>query len=180
MGHIKAFSPLLLFLSVLYSSQSVYERIRKELIFHFGDIAIETEPLPFSHTSYYTAEMGSPLYRRFLSFKNRVEASEFYKTKIVSNSIEDWNKADQKRQINIDPGALTPHNVLLLSTKNFAHRIPLNEGIYAEVSLLYREKAFQGLEWSYPDYLLDDALAFFSRARLDLLASESTPSLSQA
>jgi hypothetical protein len=41
---------------------------------------------------------------------------------------------------------------VLATTKDFAHRIPLHDGIYAEVTLLYRNKDYVPLPWTYPDY----------------------------
>ena len=42
--------------------------------------------------------------------------------------------------------------LVLATTKNYAHRIYLGEGIYAEVTLVYRNHTFEALPWSYPDY----------------------------
>ena len=38
---------------------------------------------------------------------------------------------------NLDPGMLSLHNLVLASTKGFAHRIYMREGIYAELALLF-------------------------------------------
>lgn len=44
---------------------------------------------------------------------------------------------DYKRKVNLDPGYLEPSKLVLASTKNFSHRIYLNQGIYGEVTLLF-------------------------------------------
>ena len=52
---------------------------------------------------------------------------------------------------------------MLASTKDHAHRIYLGDGIYAEVTLAYRQRQWQPLEWTYPDYRRDDYQEFFTR-----------------
>lgn len=56
------------------------------------------------------------------------------------------------RQVNLDPGVMSLHNLMLLTTKNFAHRVPLKDGIYIEVTLLWQKSEFQDLPWTYPDF----------------------------
>ncbi len=43
--------------------------------------------------------------------------------KIETNNIEDSYAKDKNRIVNIDPGYITPANVILASTKDFSHRI---------------------------------------------------------
>ena len=54
---------------------------------------------------------------------------------------------------------------MLFSTKNYAHRVPLHSGIYAELTLIYRNKSYQPVEWTYPDYSSKAYLDFFSDIR---------------
>lgn len=56
------------------------------------------------------------------------------------------------RTVNLDPGMLTLGRLILASTKDNAQRIPLRDGIYAEITLLYRKGGWQPLPWTYPDY----------------------------
>ena len=42
--------------------------------------------------------------------------------------------------------------MVLASGKNYAHRIYLSKGIYADLTLIYRDKNYQPLAWTYPDY----------------------------
>ena len=69
------------------------------------------------------------------------------------------------RQINIDPGYLDAHKVVLASTKNASQRIYLRSGIYAEATLFYDNGHFHGLAYTYRDYLWPEALAFFLNSR---------------
>ena len=43
-------------------------------------------------------------------------------------------------------------NPVLATTKNNVHRIPLQKGIYGEVTLMYVNKEYQTLPWTYADY----------------------------
>ena len=44
------------------------------------------------------------------------------------------------------------HNLVLYSTKNYAHRIACNKHIYSELTLLFVKKQVKILEWTYPDF----------------------------
>jgi hypothetical protein len=77
---------------------------------------------------------------------------------------------DHKRRVNLDPGLLSLYNLVLASTKSFAHRIYLRDGIYAEVTLLYQAGKFSPLAWTYPDYQTDVCQEFLLRCRKELLA----------
>ena len=84
----------------------------------------------------------------------------------------DWEQAfaqqaelPEARPLNLDPGYLTEAKLVLASTKDHAHRIYLGEGIYAEVTLNYRKRAWQKCPWTYPDYQRQDFQAFFTQCR---------------
>jgi hypothetical protein len=57
-----------------------------------------------------------------------------------------------KRTINIDPGYITEAKLVLTTTKDFHHRIYLGKGVYAEVTLYYRNGGFCEFPTTYPDY----------------------------
>ena len=48
-----------------------------------------------------------------------------------------------RRRVNIDRGFLSLSRLILATTKDNAHRIPLEKGIYGEITLLYQKQAFQ-------------------------------------
>jgi len=54
---------------------------------------------------------------------------------------------------------------VLATTKNHAHRIYLTDGIYGEVTLHYRDGAFRGFPWTYPDYASPLYCALFKEIR---------------
>jgi hypothetical protein len=69
------------------------------------------------------------------------------------------------RRINIDPGYLCSEHVILATTKGYTHRPYLREGIYADLTLIYRNKSFQPLEWTYPDYRQEEIIQLFNQFR---------------
>lgn len=131
----------------------------------FGEIDVESPIIPFDVTDYYTEEMGSDLMRMWVSFKGLRERGFLALAKHVTLEIETDLANDGKRSINIDPGYVDNAQVVLATTKNYAHRIYIGMGYYAEVTLIYRRNGFVTLEWTYPDYRSPVALEFFTQVR---------------
>ena len=72
------------------------------------------------------------------------------------------------RPLNLDPGYLTLGKLVLASTKDFAHRIYLSHGIYAEVTLQYRHRRWEHHQYTFPDYRREDYQRFFSECREEI------------
>ncbi len=119
----------------------------------------------FFYTNYYEEEFGSGLLRRFIAFKDPVLLEGIYKTKIATNSIEDRFRGISGRTINIDPGYIDMAKLVLFSTKDFSHRIYAGDGIFAEVTMLYKGGTFTELPWTYPDYRTQDYLRILNHIR---------------
>ena len=90
--------------------------------------------------------------RFFVSFEELADPSDFAEIKITTNRLEEIFASDGKRKVNLDPGMLSLERFMLATTKNNGHRIPLSNGIYAEVTLRYVKKEFRDLPWTYADY----------------------------
>ncbi|HOK40243.1 MAG TPA: DUF4416 family protein, partial [bacterium] len=60
------------------------------------------------------------------------------------------------RQVNIDPGYINLAKLVLVSTKDYSHRIYLSNGIYAEATLFFRHNQFETFPYTYPDYATDE------------------------
>ena len=72
----------------------------------------------------------------------------------------------ERSPLNLDPGYISLGKLALASTKDHAHRIYLDRGIYAEVTLHYRRVGgWQPMKWTFPDYRRPDYHAFFDRCR---------------
>lgn len=136
----------------------------------FGPADFHGPLMVFNHTDYYNEEMGASLLRRFVSFKKLVGRDRLAEIKLFTNSLEKKFLDQQgRRTINIDPGLLSPENLVLASGKNFTHRIYLQQGIFAEVTLLFQNKKFIGLPWTYPDYASAEMTAVLTKIRNLLL-----------
>ncbi len=130
----------------------------------FGPIDRSTAPALFDKTDYYSREMGSPLFRVFISFAPLVDPGALPEIKRSTNAMEAILLNEKGgRRVNIDPGLLTLQNFVLATTKNYSHRIYLSEGIYGDLTLIFQNGQYRPLPWTYPDYR-DEATRRFLRA----------------
>lgn len=135
------------------------------LINKFGSVDFKSQVLPFEYTDYYKKEFGWPLKRAFVSFKKLIDPSELAGIKITTNRLEKKLAYNSLRRINIDPGYLDMAKLVLATTKDYKHRVYLDKGIYAEVTLRYENKTFQSWDWTYPDYKTREYIAIFNQIR---------------
>lgn len=175
MGEIKKPVPEKLVSGFIFSDAAVYEKAKKEMEKKFGPADYESPEIDFNFTEYYGAEMGRGLKRRFVSFGTLVDPGALADAKLFSDRVEkkflspglpaglsaaahsakaeaSAKAGTKNRKINIDPGLISHSKLVLATTKNFAHRIYLGKGIYAEVTLQYKNKRWNTLDWTYPDY----------------------------
>ena len=135
----------------------------------WGPIVLESPRFDFAETSYYEATMGGALKKTFFAFANLMEPTELVADKLRTNDAEvDYARSvehPESRPLNLDPGYLTESKFLLATTKDHAHRIYLDRGIYAEITLRYFQKRWQPWEWTYPDYCRADFLEYFTECR---------------
>ncbi|MFH2069409.1 MAG: DUF4416 family protein [Candidatus Omnitrophota bacterium] len=165
MGTPKKPEPARLFVGMLSGNPKLFSATTDILTKKFGPVLLESELIPFEFTDYYTPEMGKNLLRKFVAFKRMVSPEKLASIKLFTNRLEETCSRNKKRQINLDPGILTPAKIILASTKDFSHRIYLKSGIYAEITLLFRKGTFETLAWTYPDYRTESYLKFFSALR---------------
>jgi hypothetical protein len=110
--------------------------------------------------------MGQPLFRRFVSFENLVDPSLLADIKVDTNSLEEkYAKQGGSRVINLDPGYLTAAAYILATSKNYAHRIYLGKGVFAQQELIFERKRMMTLEWTYPDYRSFEYQEIFRKIR---------------
>jgi len=152
MGKAKKPKAVKLIIGMLAKSQKLFDKAEEFFIKGFGPIDYKSPVISFAYTDYYEKEMGGPLKRKFISFKKLIPPEKIAKIKLLTNSIENKFSVNKKRQINIDPGYVTDSKLILATTKDYFHRICLNHGIYAEVTLMWRKGGFKPFEWTYPDY----------------------------
>jgi hypothetical protein len=85
--------------------------------------------------------------------------------KLAANEIEDKFTARQRRSVNIDPGYLSQAHLILATGKGYSHRPYLRDGIYADLTLIYQNRQFCSLPWTYPDYADEKQLEIFGKIR---------------
>ncbi|MDD4979970.1 MAG: DUF4416 family protein [Candidatus Omnitrophica bacterium] len=165
MGKIKKHLAVKLFSGFIFKEENTLAKAESFLEKKFGRIDFESPLLPFTHTHYYEEEFGKGLKRKFVSFKKLIPPEGLPKIKIATNRIEQKLSRAGLRLINIDPGYLDMAKLVLATTKDYKHRIYLDKGIYAEITLFYEHKDFKAWEWTYPDYKTADYIAVFNRIR---------------
>ncbi|MFY9944118.1 MAG: DUF4416 family protein [Desulfobacterales bacterium] len=158
-------APAKLVVSLIMKDRGLLPELAAELETVFGPLEMVSRWLAFDFTPYYEAEMGRPLVRRMLAFRTLVAQERLAEIKLATNAIEARHTAGGCRRVNIDPGMLLLARFVLATGKNFAHRIYLTKGIYADLTLVYARGAFQRLPWTYPDYADDTLLGFLQQAR---------------
>ena len=166
MGKITGFIPQKLIIAVLISKEDFIKKLIIQLENKFGPIDYRSEMLKFNYTNYYNPEMGSKIKRLFLSFQELISPDNLPDIKILTNSIENSFREDKNRQINLDPGMLSMKSFILATTKDNGHRIPLQKGIYGEVTLLFVNKKFQSLPWTYVDYQSEEYSKVLEKIRV--------------
>ena len=140
------------FIAVLFKDAFALEQARPAFIRHWGPIDFEGTDHLFDVTDYYGPEMGTPLYRRLLSFENLAEPGLLVDMKLACNQIEDQLAVGGKRTVNCDAGYLDHNKVVLASAKEAGQKIYLDKGIYADLAGRYKAGKYQPFEWSFPDF----------------------------
>jgi Domain of unknown function (DUF4416) len=176
MGTPREPKPAKFFVALLSSSQELLSEAENDLIALMGQIDGRSVVLPWNLSPYYEREMGSGLLRCFVAFSSLLPPEGLAELKLKTQVIEDqYRNSAGARRINVDPGYLDTHKVVLASTKNASQRIYLRSGIYAEATLFYDNGHFHGLAYTYRDYLWPEALAFFSDLRAAYLKQLKQP-----
>ena len=163
--------PVKLVVGLISADRRLLEQAQSALAEGFGTITVKSPEIPFSFTDYYEKEMGPNLVRQWVGFHGLIESEQLSDFKRTTGSLEKrFLGPNGKRRVNLDPGTLSLHNFVLASTKGFAHRIYLRDGIYADLALIFQSGKFQPLPWTYPDYQTPVCQEFLMRCRKELLA----------
>ncbi len=163
MGIENNFTGVKLFSGIIYGNEEVFTETKEKLEHIFSPVDLEIGPINFDFTTYYNREMGSPLYRRFISFEKLISPEELPEIKLLTNKIEIKTSINGNRVVNLDPGYLSEGNVIIATTKNHYHRVPLSNGIYAHMEYVIKKKKLVPLEWTYPDFMTPQYMDFFER-----------------
>jgi hypothetical protein len=164
-SRMNSVNPGKLIVALMSSDVALISEIEQRLTAQFGAIDLASDLFPFDYTDYYTPEMGENLQKKFLSFAELIPIEHLPDIKHATTELEEHYAIGDKRRINIDPGYVTYAQMVLVTTKDYTHRIYLGKGIYAELTYICHKKAFQPLAWTYPDYRQPFAIEFFQRVR---------------
>ena len=141
-----------LVISALTPHDDLIQEISIQLAKELGPIQEQIGPILFNYTDYYDREMGPGIHRWLWSFAQLVDKSSLVSIKLLTNRVEQSYTKHGKRRVNLDPALLSLGNFVLATGKDNAHRIYLGEGIFADLTLVFRGGTYRPLEWTYPDY----------------------------
>jgi len=165
-GQARLPAPVKVFVGVIIAWPERAGQVEVKLVERLGPVELRSGVLDFGHSAYYQEEMGEGLKRYFLGFRDLVSPDHLVALKHYTNELEHNAFSEGgRRWANLDPGYLTAAKVVLATTKDYAHRLYVSSGIYEEVTLIYRDRRFEALPWTYPDYRSGDYDAFFHQLR---------------
>jgi len=172
MDNTKSISALTkIFFGLIYKNQQglayLLEKINK-----IAEIDVQSIEIPFDFTDYYKEEMGTSLKRKWVSIKKIIPENELVDLKHEAISWEKELTFQDRRTVNCDPGGICDNRVVLVTTKNFSHRIYLGKGIFGEVTLIYIGDRFQSQKWTYPDYRSDIFQDFAKKCKKKFLEAK--------
>jgi len=173
MAEPRSFVPVKLICGIIAGNEEILKRATEKLIQMYGGIDLKSAQFSFDFTDYYEKQMGKGLKRIFISFERLISPEELSGIKMKTNRLEAEIKEEveaEHRIVNIDPGYLTSSALVMATAKDFAHRIPLKDGIYAHLEFLFGKDEVRILDWTYPDFRTEGYQDFFMKVRQLYLA----------
>jgi len=182
MAQVQPPPPVKLICGIIAASDELLEAAASALAQAVGPTDLTSATWPFDLTDYYHAQMGCPLWRRFVSFARPGDPADLSRLKLLTNDVEagfarraaaqaDPASPAPRRPVNLDVGYIEPSKLVLASMKNFSHRIYLADGVYAEITLQFVKGRWHSLPWTFPDYASGRYDEFLTAAR-DLLRKQ--------
>ena len=159
-----------LVVSVLFRDERARDAAIRRMRDALGDLRLAGATLRFDATDYYEEEMGSPLFRQFVVASVPVARDALPEIKVLLEAIERDLANGERRIVNLDPGIVTPENFVLATGKNFSHRIYLRDGVFADLTLEFRNGEFRPLPWTYPDYASAEIRGLLGTVRAEFVS----------
>ena len=158
--------PVKLIVSLISGDKDLFAFVAGDLSRTYGRIDFLSKHIPFTTTTYYQAEMGESLMRRFITFEKLIEPDKLPEIKRWTDGLESKQKdVEGNRRVNCDPGYIALDHLILATNKKYSHRPYLRDGVYADLTLVYKRKGFQPLGWTYPDYGSAEIIKIMNRLR---------------
>jgi hypothetical protein len=166
--------PAKFFCAIMSTSGQWREEAEAALTARLGPLEHRSVVYDFSaFSAYYDEEMGGRVWKYFVTFQRPAPMETLVDVKLFTEEVQRRlarpGGPPMRRAVNLDPGYLTGWNVVLATVKNQAHRFHLGQGVYAELTLLFRKRRFEPLPWTYRDYSSSAVIDFFGRVRSDYL-----------
>lgn len=169
MGQPRKADDVTLFCGILACDDHWLERAIAALVEAFGPVELVSPIWQFDWTRYYNQETGENIRRQFVSFARQIDPGTIADIKLRTNDIElelaAQTDAPVPRPVNLDPGYVDEAKLVLATTKDYAHRIYVGKGIYAEATLRWHRGNFEPWPWTYLDYHSEKYRAFFVDVR---------------
>lgn len=162
---IQTVDPVKLFIGVLYPSKIDIQVYYDHLKTVFGCFDEVSDVYDFDFTDYYQGEIGDSVSRQFISVDKLISPDDIVNIKLLCNQIEQLFSIDNRRHINLDPGYMDLHKLVLASAKYGRQKIYMNGGIYADPTLFFHKKEFHAYDWSFPDFSSGNYNSFFISIR---------------
>lgn len=169
MGKPKEHRGVLLIVAAFSRYAAALDWARQRTSERWGNVVLSSDRFAFTDTPFYEKEMGTDLTKQFFAFEKLIDPSELVQAKLDSN---DWEREyagaaehEEARPLNLDPGYISEAKLVLATTKDRDHRLYLDRGICAEVTLYYHRGQWQHREWTYPDYRRREYHEFFVQCR---------------
>lgn len=170
MGKISEHPPVKYFTALTFVTALDLHPVFREVEALYSNIENKSPIYDFSSfTDYYQQEMGDELNKIFLVYTDLGPPDRLPELKIQSILLEKKFAINSSRQINIDPGYISPAKLVLATTKNYSHRLYIGNGIFGDLHLQFYQGSFQKQPWTYPDYLQVEMLQFFNQVRMKYL-----------
>lgn len=163
-----SFTPVKLICGIMASDLRIMHVAEEKLVLRYGECDSRSPLFSFDLTDYYEKQMGQNLSRKFLSFKSLIEPERLGAIKEETNLLEKEIREESQashRVVNLDPGYLRSSSLIMATAKDFAHRIPLKNGIYAHLEFLFGKDEVRMLDWTYPDFKGKGYQAYFLEVR---------------
>ena len=173
--------PVWPYVGVLAADEAALGAARESVAGALGPALSEAGPFPFRHTGYYARQAGPSILRVFFGLAGPVSPEWLAEAKTRTNGLEEAlarrlcadaaSPCPWPRPVNLDPGYVALSKTVLASAKDFWHRVPLRDGVYAEVTLRWRRGAegrsgrWEPLPWTFPDYAEERYHPFLSDLR---------------
>lgn len=177
MGATHDFEHEKLIIGVIYNDKKIFDEAMEILTKAFGETDGVCEEFSFSDefSNYYDGELGGKGMRRIYSFEALVDPARQAEIKEFTNELEKkFSDKNGNRKINLDPGFINHGRLMLATTKETGFRIPLERGIYTELTLFWARGGWQRFPWSYRDYQSERVQTFLTKVRKKYLVQRKS------